>query len=184
MSEATGRALVEHWNWAADKGLMNKNTAAGLRAACTQVLGALENWQDVDIKALDLDDTFMRFQTLRKKQFKPTVLATYRHRFRKAVESYLNYLEDPGGWRPHVMERSITGTDKNAAERSSRAERAADAGRLSPREMPQANMVDYPFPVREGQIARLVLPRDLKASEVKRLHAFMAALVADDSGAS
>jgi hypothetical protein len=45
-----------------------------------------------------------------------------------------------------------------------------------------SNMVDYPFPVREGQIAHLVLPRDLKASEVKRLHAFMATLVTDDSG--
>jgi predicted XRE-type DNA-binding protein len=33
------RALIEHWPWAAEKGVMNKNTAAGLRAACVQVLG-------------------------------------------------------------------------------------------------------------------------------------------------
>jgi hypothetical protein len=33
--------------------------------------------------------------------------------------------------------------------------------------------------VREGQIARLVLPRDLKTSEVKRLAAFMSTLAVD-----
>ncbi len=45
--------------------------------------------------------------------------------------------------------------------------------------MPQSNMVDYPYPVRDGQIARLVLPRDLKTVEVKRLAAFMATLAVD-----
>jgi hypothetical protein len=39
--------------------------------------------------------------------------------------------------------------------------------------------VEYPFPLREGQTARLILPRDLKAAEVKRLSAFMSTLVAD-----
>jgi len=51
--DTTGKALVEHWNWAAEKGGMNKHTAAGLRAACTQVLGALDNWESVDITSLD-----------------------------------------------------------------------------------------------------------------------------------
>jgi len=40
-------------------------------------------------------------------------------------------------------------------------------------------MVEYPYPIREGQIARLILPRDLKTSEVKRLNAFMATLAVD-----
>jgi hypothetical protein len=45
-------------------------------------------------------------------------------------------------------------------------------------------MVDYPFPVRDGQTARLVLPRDLRAAEAKRLSAFMATLVVEEVAAS
>ena len=35
----SGKALIERWPWAAEKGVMNKNMAAGLRAAYVQVLG-------------------------------------------------------------------------------------------------------------------------------------------------
>jgi hypothetical protein len=36
-TETSGKAFLEHWSWAAEKGLMNKNTAGGLRSACGQV---------------------------------------------------------------------------------------------------------------------------------------------------
>jgi hypothetical protein len=55
----------------------------------------------------------MQFQNLRKTKFKPAVLETYNRRFRQAVASYLNYLEDPGGWKPRMVER--TPAEKPAA---------------------------------------------------------------------
>ena len=171
--EATGKALVDHWNWAAEKGVMNKNTAAGLRAACTQVLGALGNWESVDIKGLDVEGTLVRFQNLKKKDFKPVVLETYKRRFRHAVTSYLSYLNDPGGWKPRTIDRP------NAADKNNGGDRQPDPGRPTKHEMPQAGLVEYPFPLRDGQIARLILPRDLKTSEVKRLAAFMSILAVD-----
>jgi hypothetical protein len=39
--------------------------------------------------------------------------------------------------------------------------------------------MDYPFPLREGVIAHLWLPADLKRTDVKRLTAFMNTLVMD-----
>jgi hypothetical protein len=36
--ENNARSLADHWSWVADRGLMNRNTAAGLRSACTRVL--------------------------------------------------------------------------------------------------------------------------------------------------
>lgn len=171
--ETTGKALVEHWNWAAEKGVMNKNTAAGLRTACTQVLSALDDGESVDIKSLDVEGAFVRFQNLKKKDFKPAVLETYKRRFRQAVTSYLAYLDDPAGWKPRTLDRPA------AAEKSNGGDRPIDTGRPTKHEMPQAGLVEYPFPLREGQIARLILPRDLKMSEVKRLSAFMATLAVD-----
>ncbi len=171
--ERTGRALVDHWNWAAEKGVMNKNTAAGLRAACTQVLGALGDWESVDIETLDVEDALTRFQNLKKKDFKPAVLETYKRRFRQAVTSYLAYLQDPGGWKPRTVDRSSTRENRNDTVR------AVDTTTTSQHELPQTGFVEYPYPLRDGQIARLVLPRDLSTSEVKRLSAFLKTLAID-----
>ena len=170
--ETSAKAFLEHWNWAAAKGVMNRNTAAGMRSACTQVLSAQDDWENLDIKTLDVDNALVRFQNLKKKDFKPTVLETYKRRFRLAVTQYLEYLQDPGGWRPRQNDRA-------AAERSDPAERPRrdDAG--GRRDHILSGLVDYPFPLRDGLDARLSLPRDLKVSEVRRLHAFMSTLAVD-----
>jgi hypothetical protein len=42
------------------------------------------------------------FVNLKKKDFKPAVLETYKRRFRHAVASYLAYLNDPGAWKPRT----------------------------------------------------------------------------------
>jgi hypothetical protein len=41
---------------------------------------------------------------------------------------------------------------------------------------PSSGLIEYPFPLREGQTAWLFLPRDLTASEGKRLAEFIATL--------
>ena len=171
--DATGKALVDHWSWAAEKGVMNKNTAGGIRAAAAQVLSVLENWETVDVKTLDVEDALVRFQNLKKKDFKPAVLETYKRRFRQAVSSYLAYLEDPGGWKPRTLDRPVADRDDDGARTT------IPASRASRPEAPQTGIVEYPFPLREGQMVRLYLPRDLKLTEVKRLTAFMATLAVD-----
>jgi len=40
-------------------------------------------------------------------------------------------------------------------------------------------LVDYPYPLREGETVRLMLPRDTKLAEVRRLYAFMKTLAID-----
>jgi len=176
--DTTGKSLVEHWNWAASKGLMNKNTAAALRAATAQVLSVLDDWENVDITTLDPDDVTTRFKHLCAKKFAPQSLEKYEQRFRQALASYLAYTQDPGAWRP-------TSRRQKAAKRPSPD--AADAGtetqqisiaplRVDP---PRTGLVDYPFPLRDGHTVRLMLPRDLKQNEVKRLIAFMNTLVVD-----
>jgi len=60
----------------------------------------------------------------------------------------------------------------------SAATRASDV-EISVQPLPATGLVEYPFPIREGQTARLILPRDLKIAEVKRLTAFLATLPVD-----
>jgi hypothetical protein len=172
--EATGKALVEHWNWAATKGLMKRNTASGMRTACSQVLGILDDWETADLKSLDIETTLTKFQNLKATNFKPQVLETYKRRFRQAIQSYLSYLKDPGSWKPSSVERQPRTAD-DGRKGTNTTERPDAAGY----ELPSSGIVEYPFPLREGQNVRLMLPRDLRKAEVKRLAVFMSALAVD-----
>jgi hypothetical protein len=176
--DTTGKSLAEHWNWAASKGVMNKNTAGALRAACTQVLGVLDDWQNVDVSTIDPDDVVRRFKNLRAKDFKPESLETYGSRFKNALSSYLEYTRDPGTWKPTRQNRArVLRANGNGAATTSGSEAEVTTSGVA--EHPRAGLVDYPFPLRDGLTARLMLPRDLKASEVKRLNAFMSTLTID-----
>jgi hypothetical protein len=171
--DATGRNLVEHWDWVADKGLMNRNTANGMRAACSQVLKAADDWENLDIRSLNVEELLTRFQNLRKKDFAPKSLVEYKRRFHLAVESYLAYLSDPGDWKPAQRERS-----RKPAAAAQPAPVAADRPSERAGASSQA-IVEYPYPLRADQTARLALPRDLRVAEVKKLAAFMMTLAVD-----
>lgn len=172
-NEATGAALVDHWSWAAKQGLMNANTAGALRAACSQVLGVEDDWETVDVRAMDVDLMLQRFENLRMRDFTPKSLSQYGSRFRRAVKSYLEYLENPQTWRYEARERKGDVERPSPKKKSSPLEAPALADALG-------EMITYPFPVRAGVVARLVLPRDLRSQEARRLGAFLQSLAIED----
>ncbi len=171
--DGTGAGVAQHWNWAAKRGLMNDNTEGALRSACTQVLAVEENWESLDIRNLDVDDFVKRFENLRKKDFTPQSLATYGSRFRRAVKSYLDYLDNPTSWRFEGRER---------VPKSERDRQRPSASRTSktPNDGYTVEMVTYPFPVRSGVMAEIVLPADLSSSEANRLAAFLESVAIDE----
>jgi hypothetical protein len=169
--ETNGKAFLHHWRWAAEKGLMNRNTADGIRSAGAQVLSVLDEKEREDVTALDVEAVLKRFENLKAKEFKPKVLETYKSRFRTGVASFRAYLKDPGGWKSGIVERPPRVKEGDGVGRAT--------VEASVQPLPGTGLVEYPFPLREGQTARLVLPRDLKTAEVKRLSAFMSTLVAD-----
>ena len=174
----TGKDLVDHWSWAAQKGLMKKNSANSLRSACSKVLSVLDDWGSIDITAIDIEDTISRFKNLQARNYKPKSLDVYGKRFQKAIESYLDYIRDPGAWKP--VSRPTQSTNTNVISKSNNKENL-------PKEEVQhvqqttisRGLIDYPFPLREGVTVRLMLPRDITVNEVKRLNAFMSTLAVD-----
>jgi len=175
--DTSGKALIGHWNWAAKKGLMNSNTAAGLRAACGQVLSVEDGWEALDVRGLDIAELCKRFQNKRTKDFKPKSLEAYKRRFAQAVQLFLDYAKDPSAWKPAFQERSSrkekgASSDMNGEAPSSGSER-------STAQPVSSGLVEYPFPLREGRLAYLKLPIDLKIAEVKRLTAYLNTLAVD-----
>jgi hypothetical protein len=198
VSDTSGKALVEHWKWAAEKGLMNSNTASALRAACVQVMSVLDNWETLDVRALNVDDVFSRFQNRRGRDFRPASLATYRRRFERALKLFLGYVNNPTSWRPPGRDMSAAGantrkdkTIKLAPNGSDMTDAAAEspdspAPPLIAEQRPNfaSGLVDYPFPLREGRFAYLKLPVDLTAADVKRLTAYLNTLVIEPEPAT
>jgi hypothetical protein len=174
--ENNARSLVDHWSWAADKGLMNRNTAAGLRSACTRVLTVIgDDWEKTDVTELDVEDLLIRFQNLTKKDFRPQVLEVYKQRFRKALASYMEYLQNPGGWKPGTQEKPAASQRHDRSPKRPSTTTTVSAGTTANRV--GVGEVEYPFPLRPGVMARLILPANLTQQDVDRLAAFMAMLV-------
>ena len=163
--DTTGQACVDFWKWAPQKGLVNGNTAIALRVACSQVLGLLENWETLDVAALDIEDVFSRFVNLKGKNFTPESLATYKSRFVRALSMFSVVRE------PRRVETQDP--DDDAAREACRRHTewwwrcTANDGATQP--LPQhvtsrSGLVDYPFPLREGRFAYLKLPANLTAA--------------------
>lgn len=177
--DTSGKAFVQHWSWAADKGLMNRNTAKSLKAVAAQVLLVLDDWESVDVKTLDVDQAFNRFQNKRAKDFTPNSLDTYRSRFGKAVNLFLEYEKDPSSW--HVPTSAPRKEKKTAVTNGSPQPSPASPSLQTQysQQTTASGFIDYPFPLRDGRVAQLRLPIDLKKSDVSRLTAFLSSLAVD-----
>jgi hypothetical protein len=177
--DGTGQGLVEFLDYAANKSLLNKNTAGAMRAAAAQVLAVeSDDVATIDIRKLDVEDLVKRFATSRHQDFTPKSLETYQSRFRNAVSMYMAFLKNPAQWRPSLRER----TSRPTPERG----RSGDGGarqRNQTDTAPSPGMVEYPFPVREGVLAHLTLPVDFRKSEARRLAAFLESLAVDEQRA-
>jgi hypothetical protein len=183
--EANGKDLVEFWAWAAKQGLMNANTAGGLRAASKEVLSAVagdEMWEALDLTTVDADDYAQRFERLRMSKFKPASLGVYKARFKNGLQMYLDYLANPSGWRytaerPSRDRKKVAEPDNRPSTQSRPGKSASitSAVQASDDESDQG-MIEYPFPMRPDCVVRLWLPDNMTAREAERLGAFLKAL--------
>jgi hypothetical protein len=180
--DSTGKALVDHWQWAADKGLMNTTTARLIRNSCFQVLSAQEGWENLPVQDMDGEEAFRRFQNLHGRNLTPGSLKDYRRRFVQGLKSFLDYLRDPSNWKGPVTEkpgRPDHSTNGSAKVRPRKQQQIISEQKKIARASQPEELIAYPFPIRSGLTAQLSLPSDLTLSEAKRLGNFIASLAID-----
>src|ERR1700730_12446518 len=100
--ETSGADLVKFLNYAAEKGLVNRNTAMAMKAAATKVLSVEGELDAVNVERLDLQGLFHRFETLHKAGYTQESLETSGSRLNRAVACSLSWNRDPAGWKPTV----------------------------------------------------------------------------------
>lgn len=189
--EPTGQDAVEFWNFAATKGLMNKETAGAWRVACKTVLSTVEpdTWEKVDLLELDVDAFLQRFERLRTGDLKPDSLRVYQSRFRSAVTSYLDYLRNPSTWQYRSAKPGPRADGESGARRSGRqaakktksVDQTAASVESDPLPgqtsvPPGVKMLTHNVPLRPDLIIPITLPVNLTKPEVTRLTRFLEAV--------
>ncbi len=199
---ATGEGLIRFLDYVGEKGLVNQGTAKAYRITSREILSTVEGeetWESVDLRGLDVDDLLARFATKAGMRYTPKSLQTYRSRFRKALGLYIEYLQDPGGWRPAKPQPRPGASGRGrratvaAATEPVRAGNAiwapstsADLEAGAHSYAQRLDMHNYTYPIRrEGRtvFATLQLPVDLSMKEAERIGAYLRTLAVEEQPA-
>ncbi len=171
----SAEALVDHWAWAASKGLINAGTAAALAIACRSVLGTQDNWRSIDVKSLDADHITQVFGNLKARELKPSSLRDYQQKFRRALAAYLQFLDDPTSWKYPTRSSAKPISAASNRRKSTPESVGEDTERPQDQQIAQA----YSYPFRPDFLANLVVPRDATTEEMNRLIAWARTLAVD-----
>jgi hypothetical protein len=177
IQSGTGKGLLEFLEYAGSKGLLKPTTARAYRSAATKILAIDDH--DIDIRELEINAHFERFERVSGHNYTPGSLNTYKARFSSAVDMYRDYLRDPSGFRPPVRQRR-TATNVTVQRReTSRVPGSNSQSDQLENTSVSGNMLIYPFPLRSGQVAQLQLPHHLTSEDAQRMSEFLKSLAMD-----
>jgi hypothetical protein len=177
-SDFSKNALMRFLDTVVAKGLMNANTAGGLKAACSRILDDLADTDDV--RGVDVNTAVVRYNNRNPGALSPNSLAEYQRRVSRAISDFVSWVESPASFKPRV--RGASGKNGRKTENAS-GQRTAAAHPDTPVHMasltPASTGLPLSYPLRPDFLAQVVIPRDLTAEEARRLGAFLMTLAAD-----
>jgi hypothetical protein len=183
--DTSKRALMEFIDSAVNKGRLNKNTGAGIRAACKKILEQVN--PDEDVQKIDVAAQIVQYNNRHPNELSGESLRVYESRVKTAIETFVQSQTDPTGYK--MPGKSSGGRNGKAATRRPAARDEKAGGSLeeeSPvlhqpapplaRAAATETSLALPFPLRPTFLAQVVVPRDLTKEEAKRLAAFLDAI--------
>lgn len=194
VNDGTGSGLLAFLDWAGTRGEIPIATAQAMAVAAGKVLAVEADPQGADLRQLDPEDVFGRFETLHRLDYTSASIKAYRSRFFRAFSMYLAWLDKRPDWKMTSYFGAATGQstrpsrDSKAAANKRKPTVKADsapsnASRTSAISMPESTeaMVPYDLPLRPGLRVRLVLPELLTSADAKRIKAFVDSLAFDQA---
>jgi hypothetical protein len=94
------RDVQEFLDYCSDKGLLKRNTAISRKTAVAKVLGGLDVDEQTDVRLIDLDAAFDRWQNRQGGDYDPASLGVYQSRMNMAIKEFLRFRSDPKSYRP------------------------------------------------------------------------------------
>jgi hypothetical protein len=173
VKSGTVNAMIRFLGTAARKGWMNQTTARSYASSTQQVLRAAygdENFGDLKVRDLNVAAILNTFTAERAADYAPGSLASYETRFRRAVELYLQFLDNPDSFEQPLASRRRTWR------------LTGDPAGYVNNDRPDDDSIEYVFPLHDGRDAYLRLPRYLAPADVDRLTAFLKSIAIPPGG--
>jgi hypothetical protein len=178
----SANALANFLEYAADKGLLKRATARSRKIASMKILEALDEDDKKDLREINIDDAFNRFQNLASSSLKPESLAVYKSRFTSALNDFLRWNENPATFRSSTVARSA-----RTAEGIGGNVKRAHGGGIKEKKFGGHTKTDhhtgliFPVPIREGVVVSIAnIPSDLTKEEATKIAAVVHALAASE----
>ena len=180
----TKAALQRFLNIAAAQSLMNPNTVGGYKAAVTKVLEQVPD--TTDVRTVDLATEVRRYNNAHPGELSPNSLGQYQRRLQVVIAELGKYVADPTKYKGRgrsPVESPVNGKRvevKRPKAKSTEPAPTPAAAAPTPPPMPaQVAGLSYAYPLRGDFLAQVVVPRDMKAEEARRLTRFIMTLAHD-----
>ncbi len=189
IGSGTVKGMIEFLDNLISKGRVAPGSVTPMKTIVKQIMLTVdgkENWQEVDIRSVDVNDYIGRFANLTAGKYTAESLLVYKSRLNKAKNWYTNFLINPG-WAPPKKTTLPTPrangelTDAGEKKPTTQAVDMIDSKQEQKVAIPN-DLITYPFPLRAGKIVHLYLPIDLTLQEAKRLGKYLESLSVDNVG--
>lgn len=162
--------------------MLKRNTAQSRKLAANKILAVLEDSETADLRTVDVDSAFERFQNKQGMQYKPDSLQVYLSRVRTALSDFVSYVDNPAGFKPASVQRSRS-KPKDANTNSKDTKETGAKGSTPPLDHHEHQHIVVPVPLREGLTIKISnLPADLTEAEANRIAAIIKAFAVINDG--
>jgi len=173
-------ALNKFFDFAANKGLLKRNTAQSRKLAANKVFAVLDDHEKADLRNVDIDHAFELFQNKQGTDYKPDSLQVYLSRVRTALSDFTTYVDNPSGFRPSAAQRSSSSKSKREGNGNGKAKENKQVEERQENNQRQDEHTSHgiivPVPLREGLVVKISnVPSDLTPAEANRLAAIIKA---------
>lgn len=191
-TKGTARELLDFLDSLVQSGQSREGVIKPLRIAITKVLEASNEtgWLQTDVTALDVNAAVEHFRLKTHNTYNPTTYQAYLSRIKRAISWYKTSLEEtktssvaesthakpyqskiriPSSRTPWSFVRHVTPATSYIYQSDTTVHEV-------PQKVKEDDTVMYPFPMQNGSMGQLHLPKALTKTDAKRLAQFIDAL--------
>lgn len=173
-------ALNQFLDYAADKGLLKRNTAMSRKIAANKILSVLDSSECSDLRIIDEEAAFERFTNLHRNSLKPESMRVYQVRLKSALADFIAYVDNPAAFKPSGIQRTLGRINKseggNVKQRSAKKSIGARDVKKEAETPFRERLFVIPVPLRDGLTVQIHnIPSDLSSLEAEKLAAIVRA---------
>jgi len=185
IAKGTAAGLVEYLDVLVEKGKASNGAIQPLKTAFIKVMAQVDGvkWGEVMVDGVDVDEYINRFSNLTLGKYTQKSITVYKSRMARVVGWYRKFTSQSSpGWMPQLGTRTVkpVPVSKSGQGDESLTELPSEVT-VAPSDVAtqqsDPKLIDYPFPLSGGLVARISLPLELTAEDADRVSRFVQTLV-------